>query len=123
MICSTTYRTLLSVAGSAIMMLGTFTLLKASAPWGTPRGELVRYHDADLNNPAKLYKRLHAAAERVCAPLKGDGLVNAQLMNACIEQAVGGAVANVNDPQLSALHSATIGRWQLASGQHVKPEA
>ena len=33
MICSTTYRTVLSVVGSMIMTLGTFSMLQASAPW------------------------------------------------------------------------------------------
>jgi len=124
MICSTTYRTALSLVGAVIMTLGTFSILRASAPWGSPRSEFVRYHDSDLNKPAntqRLYNRIHAAAERVCAPLKSGGLEARERLHACVDQAVAAAVANVNHPQLSALHSATIGRWQAASAQQVKP--
>ena len=72
MICSTHYRTALSIVGAVIMTLGTFSMLQASAPWEPQRGQLVRYHEADLNQPAsatRLYKRIHTAAEKVCAPL------------------------------------------------------
>jgi UrcA family protein len=120
MICSTTYRTALSFAASVIMTLGTFSMLQASAPWGSPRSELVRYHDSDLDRPAKLYQRINAAAERVCAPLADGGLAREQV-HACVDHAVGAAVADINHPQLTQLHSATISRWRVASGQQVEP--
>ena len=124
MICSTTYRSGLSLAGAVIMTLGTFSMLQASAPWESHRSELVRYHDAGLEQPAnatRLYERIHEAAEKVCAPLaEGDANARSHL-NACIDGAVAAAVAEVNRPQLSAIHSATIGRWHLASEGLVKP--
>lgn len=124
MICSTTYRTALSLLGSVIMTLGTFSMLQASAPWEPHRGELVRYHASDLDRPAdvtRLYKRIHAAAEKVCAPHETGGLSASAYQRACVNQAVGDAVAKVNHPQLSALHSARIGRWQVASERLIKP--
>lgn len=121
MICSTIYRSVLSFTGSLIMTLGTFSMLQASAPWESPQSELVRYHNSDLTRPEKLYKRIHAAAERVCAPLDGYGVNAGHYTHKCIDEAVAAAVAEINHPQLSALHSATITRWQAASERRVKP--
>jgi len=123
MICSTTYRTVLAFGGAMIMTLGTFSILQASAPWDSPRTEYVHYHDADLKQPAntvRLYKRIEAAAGRVCAPLDSGGLATKQSLDSCVERAIGTAVAEVNHPQLSALHSATMGRWQAANERPVK---
>jgi UrcA family protein len=126
MICSTTYRTALSLVGAVVMTLGTFSMLQASAPWDAPRSEVVGYHDADLTRPAstaKFYKRIRQAAEHVCAPQVTPGLAGKQRLQECVETAVATAVAKVNHPQLNALHSATIDRWQLASERLVKPGA
>ena len=118
MICSTHYRTALSLAGALIMTLGTFSMLQASAPWEPNRGEIVRYHDADLTSPAevaRLYKRIHIAAAKVCAPLGATDLSGHSKRRECIDTAVSQAVSDVNRPELNALHSATIGGWQVAS--------
>lgn len=126
MICSTTYRTWLSVVGSVVMTLGTFSMLQASAPWDSPRGEIIGYHDADLARPAdaaKLYKRIRAAAVKVCEPLASPNFNSVQRVNACVNLAVADAVAKVNHPTLNALHSATMGRWQLANERRVKSGA
>jgi|GEM_PF-917081 len=123
MICSTTYRTALSLVGAVVMTLGTFSMLRASAPWDSPRSEVVGYHDADLTRPAntaKLYKRIHTAAERVCAPQAMACLGDKQRLSKCVNEAVTAAVAKINHPQLNALHSATIDRWQAANEQPVK---
>ena len=124
MICSTTYRSALSLAGATIMTLGTFSMLQASAPWESHRSEIVRYHDADLNQPAdatRIYARIHAAAEKVCAPLaKGDAALRLHL-ESCVEGAVADAVSKVNRPELDAVHSATIGGWRVASERAANP--
>ena len=125
MICSTTYRSALSLAGAMIMTLGTFSMLQASAPWESHRSELVRYHDADLNQAAdatRLYARIHAAAEKVCAPL-GKGIAAHVQFEACIAGAVADAVSKVNRPELDAVHSATIGGWRVASERAANPRA
>ncbi len=124
MICSTTYRTILSVVGSMIMTLGTFSMLQASAPWDQPRTQVVSYQDADLNNSAKaarLYKRIHLAAEKVCREFSRQDTSSRARLRECVDGAVASAVARVNHPKLSSLHSATIDRWQLASERVVKP--
>ena len=106
------------------MTLGTFSMLQASAPWDTPRSEVVGYYDVDFNRPAstaRLYKRIHAAATRVCAPVASLDARTRLRVHECVDQAVAKAVTDVNHPQLSALHSATISRWQASNGQPVKP--
>lgn len=124
MICSTHYRTALSFLGAVIMTLGTFSMLQASAPWESHRGKLVRYHDADLNQPAnatRLYKRIHTAAEKVCAPFaEGSARLRSHL-DECIDGAVSKAVTEVNRPQLDAVHSARIGGWRVASERLASP--
>ena len=124
MICSTTYRSALSFVGAVVMTLGTFSMLQASAPWDTPRSEVIGYYDVDFDRPAstaRLYKRIHAAATRVCAPVASLDARTRLRVHECVDQAVARAVTEVNHPQLSALHSATISRWQASNGQPVKP--
>ena len=124
MICSTTYRSALSLVGAVVMTLGTFSMLQASAPWDTPRTEVVGYYDADFNRPAstaRLYKRIHAAATRVCAPVVTPSTSTRQRVRECVDAAVAKAVSEVNHPQLSALHSATMSEWQASNEQLAKP--
>lgn len=124
MICSTSYRTVLSVVGSMIMTLGTFSMLQASSSWDQPRTQVVSYQSSDLNRPAnvaKLYKRIHVAAEQVCREFVKRDTSNLNRLHQCIDGAVSEAVAQVNHPQLSSLHSATIERWQLASERVLSP--
>jgi UrcA family protein len=124
MICSTTYRSALSLAGALIMTLGTFSMLQASAPWESHRGEIVRYHDADLNQPAsatRLYERIRVAARKVCEPQASVDLSLHSQYRHCVDVAVGQAVRAVNRPELDAVHSATIGKWRVASERLVKP--
>lgn len=122
MLCSTTYRTLLSFVGSLVLTLGTFGMLRASA-WDTSHRQAVGYHTADLASPAgaaRVYHRIQAAAERVCSPAP-TGLPSVQTAHReCVRQAVVNAVADIDNPQLSAVHSATMSRWRLADAQRVK---
>lgn len=124
MICSTTYRTALSLVGAAIMTLGTFSMLQASAPWDTPRSEVVGYYDGDLKSPAsaeRLYKRIHVAATHVCEPVVSANTSSRQRIRECVDQAVAAAIAEVNHPRLTALHSATMGEWQASRERLAKP--
>ena len=68
MICSTTYRTVLSLTGAVIMTLGTFSMLQAS-----------------------------------------------------VDQNFARAAARAESTQSTALHSATIDRWQVANERLAKP--
>ena len=100
------------LAGLGLLAIGA-TIMQASfvnaASAGVPAGQLaVRISDLDLNKSAdvaRLYKRIRAAAETACGvdSLTGTRLLNSGQRN-CVEEAVGTAVAQVHNEQLSAYH-------------------
>jgi UrcA family protein len=67
----------------------------------------VSYSDLDLNNSAdakRLYKRLRAAAERVCDHYEGRDLRRNMEEKNCAREALERAVQDVNHPAVLALH-------------------
>jgi UrcA family protein len=100
------------LTGVGVLALGT-TIVQASfvnvAFAGEPAGQVkVRLGDFDLNKSAdvaRLYNRIHAAAEAACG---ADSLTGTRLLSngqrTCIEETVGTAVAQVHNAQLSAYH-------------------
>ena len=76
------------------------------------RSTTLRYVAASLTNPVaakKLYSRIRIAAQKVCHQ-PGDEASNGRALAACVQQATGVAVANVNSLELTALHRARVGR-------------
>jgi UrcA family protein len=72
---------------------------------------IVRFPDLDLSKIAgakTLYSRISLAARIVCRPLEGGDLQRAEQHQACVDQAVAGAVANVNRPLLSQYHQLRV---------------
>ncbi len=70
-----------------------------------PRSETVRYGDLDLNNQqgaVTLYRRLHNAAADVCSDPAEDKYSSVPHYQHCVEQAIGEAVASVDQPALTA---------------------
>jgi UrcA family protein len=70
---------------------------------------LVHFADLDLNNPAgvrALFGRLRGAAEQVCAPLQGRDLSSTWAYHRCVRDALARAVAQVDQPDLSAYYRA-----------------
>ena len=68
---------------------------------------LVRYPDLDLSKiegARALYTRLNHAARDVCRPFESREMGIAEKYRACMDKAVGDAVASVNRPLLSQLH-------------------
>ena len=68
----------------------------------------VSYADLDLSHPAgvdRLYVRLRQAASLVCNPSDTQGVRAQVSYRACAERALDDAVATVNDPNLTALHT------------------
>ena len=67
----------------------------------------VSFRDLNLSTPAgaaTLYRRIKSAAESVCGYEETD--FRAQISwRACVRRAVDDAVAKVNSPQLTALHT------------------
>jgi UrcA family protein len=81
----------------------------------------VKVSFADLNldtsqGAAALYERIQSAARKVCSPESGERPIERYRdWRACREAAVGNAVAKVNRPLLSALHSSKTAGPQVAS--------
>jgi UrcA family protein len=70
---------------------------------------VVQYQDLDLSNPqgaATLYRRISAAAERVCPHLESYDLSAKSHADACMHKAIANAVAAVNSPALVAEYNA-----------------
>jgi UrcA family protein len=68
---------------------------------------IVRFPDLDLSKidgATVLYRRLRQAAAIVCSPLESERLGMAAQYQACVGQAIAGAVASVNRPMLSQYH-------------------
>jgi UrcA family protein len=74
-----------------------------------PLSVTVNYADLDLSKPAgvgALYRRLEKAAKTVCGPYADRDPRRKAVWRDCYDQAVANAVANIDRPMLTALHSA-----------------
>lgn len=85
-------------------------LLGIATTWADPSGTRsteVSFRDLDLNTQsgaAKLYRRIQGAAQRVCG--YEATLDNSQrIWRNCVRPTVDAAVAKVNNPLLTALHT------------------
>jgi len=73
----------------------------------------VKYCDLDISNrrgAAVLYTRIQAAAERLCSPYDGSGIVAKMRKDACVNDIVASAVSKVNKSALSAVYSSKTGK-------------
>ena len=85
-------------------------LICTTTAWAGPpatRSTVVSFRDLDLNtqsDAAKLYRRIQGAAARVCLyePTLAQAL---SLYQHCVRLTVDAAVAKVNNPLLTALHT------------------
>lgn len=83
----------------------------AEAPDNLPR-KTVSYEDLDLTQAADtrvLYQRLRMASAQVCQPLEGKDLQRQLQYRRCYRNALEGAVASVDNAQLTAFHQSTSG--------------
>lgn len=90
------------VSSASVMAFGAAAHADDQVPQTT-----VSYTDLDLNNSAdakRLYKRLRAAAQRVCDNYEGRDLRRNVQEQACERQALDRAVLDVNHPVVLALH-------------------
>ena len=88
----------------AVCLLGT-TVAWAGPP--ATRSVEVSFRDLDLNTPsgaAKLYRRIQAAARNVCQ-YESTSPRAQTIWQYCVRPTVNAAVANVNSPLLTELHS------------------
>lgn len=102
-----------SVAGAAGVLLAcVFVVSSAFAvePDGEVRIENVKFQDLNLDTAAgvdALYKRIHAAAQRVCAVRGSVELVfyDSQALAKCTKDAEARAIEKINLPALTALNA------------------
>jgi len=98
------------VAHSAAMLLAGVLFASNALADDPVRSETVKFQDLNVSSPAGvevLYRRIHFAAKRVCAPPAGWAApVGAAT---CTKDAEARAVAKVNLPQLTAYYQAKTG--------------
>ena len=87
-----------------ILILG---LLATRAFSAEPVGITVKYGDLDLSTPAgahTLYSRISGAARTVCG-FEGTTLIDQAIWKSCYRGAISDAVAKVDSPMLTAVHT------------------
>ncbi|HEV7715348.1 MAG TPA: UrcA family protein [Steroidobacteraceae bacterium] len=78
----------------------------------------VSYSDLNLDrsaDAAQLYTRIERAARNVCRDQLGTRSPAQVVPQECLRQVIGEAVANVNNPNLAAIHAARSERSLIAS--------
>jgi UrcA family protein len=79
-----------------------------AAPIDAPQ-TTVKFGDLDISQPqgaSVLYRRIRAAADRVCSPYWAQSLAMWAKSGDCVRAAVAQAVATVDQPALSQIHTA-----------------
>lgn len=77
-----------------------------------PRSVTVSFADLNIENPAGakvLYQRIQSAARSVCGPMDTRFLEVRQATRKCYQEAITGAVSQVDNETLTALHAA---KWK-----------
>jgi len=108
-----------SISAAFILAAGFLTLggvaMDGSAQAAEPQYDkaIVAYGDLNLDSEqgAKaLYARLRNGAEDVCSSLEGRDLAFKKLWQSCFDNAVAGAVTQINRSGLTTLHNQTVSR-------------
>jgi len=89
---------------ASIIVLGFATVSVANADPQSAQSLTVQFGDLDLNKAQgvdALFKRIKAAAKKVCLPFNGRTLIEKQQYSSCIDVALSTAVARVDRPVLS----------------------
>lgn len=84
-----------------------------------PPTEHVTYGDLNLDTPSgahSLYARLRHAAQDVCLPLQPHDFAHKGPWQACYDNALSSAVAQINRPALTALHNQSSRSSRPAQG-------
>jgi UrcA family protein len=107
---NTNAKTTLIVVG----LLAAATLVEVAradeAPVAAPV-KTVAYKDLNLDTPAGvqvLYKRIQGAAKQVCGEIEVRDLQGVRAHKACMDRAVAGAVAAVNNEMLTHTQTVTV---------------
>jgi UrcA family protein len=99
--------------GLAVFLLGSTATAALASPFDRIPSVTVHFEELDLSRPAGarvLYKRIERAAFKVCEDSVGAIAVRRIKTGSCYQNAVANAVAEVNRPQLYAIHRASLPR-------------
>ena len=94
----------------ALLTMSLFANARAADDSEDARSVTLQYLSQDLETPqgaSILYRRIRAAATRVCSPLESRALDRKALWDQCFNNAVANAVAAVHSETLSAYHGST----------------
>jgi UrcA family protein len=97
-----------TIVGYAAAMALACVLVASNAHAGDARSETVKFADLNLGSPAgveALYRRIHAAAWRVCDQPAGEQAG----IRACMRKAESEAIGKVNVPLLTAFYEKKTG--------------
>jgi UrcA family protein len=103
----------------AAIVAASFFALGCAAMGGTAKAAepasfyttIVSYGDLNLDSEqgAKvLYARLRNAAQNVCSSLEGRDLIQKRIWQGCFDNAIAGAVGQVNKARVTALHNQMV---------------
>ena len=98
------------LAYSTVMLLARVFIVSSAFADDQAQTETVGFQDLNVATPAgaeALYRRIHAAAERVCSPPAGWG--EQIRAHACARTVVAQAVEKLNLPALTAYHQKKTG--------------
>jgi len=90
----------------------------AGYEFGEPRSEKVSFADLNLSTlegATALYRRIEHAAHTVCYPDGSQVLGRYFEWKKCYQSAIADAVAKVNSPMLTAVHSSKTNGTKVAS--------
>jgi UrcA family protein len=95
------------LACSAAMLLACVLAGSNAFAAEQSRSETVKFADLKVDTSAgvaELYRRINSAARRVCL-YDPTGVQSSRIWQACVRPTVDAAVAKVNNPLLTALHT------------------
>src|SRR3984957_11538778 len=108
-----------TIKSQFISMASILIVLAGAAIGGTAQAgaepkydsAVVSFGDLNLDSPQgtkMLYSRLRNGAEDACSSFEGRDLFFKRLWQTCFDQAVAAAVAQVDRPSVTALHSQSV---------------
>jgi len=86
---------------------------QAHAQSAEPLTQTVSFRDLDMTSEQGaqvLYVRLQRAAREVCAPYESLELTRRRAWQSCVDNALGTAVNQLNNPLVAALHNTHVTR-------------
>jgi len=104
------------LAFSAAMLLACVSAVSTAFAGEAPRSQTVKFQDLNLDTQGgvqALYKRIHAAAWRVCLTSSADEIYR-EAARDCARKSEAKAIETVNLPQLTAF-------YRVKTGNHAQP--